>query len=443
MRKYKGTVGWLKSKKRWATLIGLIVICGSAYFVGVIFHLKWPAVTGFDGKTWWDWLDLLFVPIILSFAAYFLNREQKRTELAVENIRNQNKILDEYIERISKLILDDNFSDKENNKNAKSIARTWTITALSRLDMEGKKVLLQFLDEAGLVHGENVLVNLRGADLVETDKTYFAVFSSIIDGLTQDNTFAPFAKISDSTISDTSFRSAVIYKGSISRSTLKRVIFSEADLREIKIYESTLEDSDLSNSLLAKAEIYASSLENVNLFQADLRNTTIKDSAFDKKSQFAFSNLTAAKFFGSNLREANFARSNLNFAEFHESSFDSAILSNTTMVGTIIDESGFENSDLTESNLSNSVIRNTSFKGAILRSSVFSGASLRNIDFSDTNLIEANFSKVDLTKVNLKNADLTRADLTGAKLRRKQIQDVKSLFGATLPNGEIYIKENG
>ena len=48
--------------------------------------------TGFAGKTLWDWLQLLFVPIILAIGGFWLNqlqksREERTTEQRAENER--------------------------------------------------------------------------------------------------------------------------------------------------------------------------------------------------------------------------------------------------------------------------------------------------------------------------------------------------------------------
>ncbi|MEM7029543.1 MAG: pentapeptide repeat-containing protein [Chloroflexota bacterium] len=60
-----------------------------------------------------------------------------------------------------------------------------------------------------------------------------------------------------------------------------------------------------------------------------------------------------------------------------------------------------------------------------------SGTDLSHADLRDTNL-----SYTDLTGVNLSQADLSRANLRGAKVTPEQLQQARSLEGATLPNGE-------
>ena len=51
----------------------------------------------------------------------------------------------------------------------RSLARARTLTVLSRLDSARKERLLQFLYEAGLLHKENRVIDLTGADLSGID----------------------------------------------------------------------------------------------------------------------------------------------------------------------------------------------------------------------------------------------------------------------------------
>jgi uncharacterized protein YjbI with pentapeptide repeats len=53
-------------------------------------------------------------------------------------------------------------------------------------------------------------------------------------------------------------------------------------------------------------------------------------------------------------------------------------------------------------------------------------------------LMNADLSGADLSEANLKGADLSEANLSGAKVTREQLAEVKSLNGATMPDGSIH-----
>ena len=65
--------------------------------------------------------------------------------------------------------------------------------------------------------------------------------------------------------------------------------------------------------------------------------------------------------------------------------------------------------------------------------------NLSGTDLSGADLRRANLRRCDLTDVNLTGADLSDADLTAARVTEEQLAQAKSLIGATLPDGTIYV----
>ena len=54
-----------------------------------------------EGKTLWDWLDLLLIPIALAIFAYFSSKEIKKIELMVSIERTRDISLQSYIEKVT------------------------------------------------------------------------------------------------------------------------------------------------------------------------------------------------------------------------------------------------------------------------------------------------------------------------------------------------------
>jgi hypothetical protein len=74
-----------------------------------------------------------------------------------------------------------------------------------------------------------------------------------------------------------------------------------------------------------------------------------------------------------------------------------------------------------------------------LKSADLSGADLRGGDLREANLIGANLSEANLIGANLSEANLSEADLSDVTgLTDHQITAVKSLEGATMPDGQKY-----
>jgi Zn-dependent protease with chaperone function len=159
---------WLKIKTHpiTSTLIVLFI----AFVVLVIFggyKLNWDW-TGFNGnsksgKTLWDWMQLLFIPVVLAIAGFWFNhRERKAAELRAEIEQNaaerraeaeqeieqqrtkaereisedsqREAALQAYINNMSELLLHEKLRESGPNDEVRKIARVRTLTVLPRLD---------------------------------------------------------------------------------------------------------------------------------------------------------------------------------------------------------------------------------------------------------------------------------------------------------------------
>src|SRR5579884_3785815 len=149
-----------KKNRRFPVVSSIIVLCAAAiFFIGYRFHWR----TGFADKTFWDWMQLLIVPFMLTIGGLWFSQVQqtKERDVAERNAKTEKDIaldnqreslLQTYLDRMSELLLDKHLLDEETNKNkAPDLARARTLTALSRLDPVRKGSLVQFLREAGLI----------------------------------------------------------------------------------------------------------------------------------------------------------------------------------------------------------------------------------------------------------------------------------------------------
>jgi Pentapeptide repeats (8 copies) len=156
---------------------------------------EWTGITKPKQHTFWDWLDLLIVPIVLALGGYLFNRaENRRTEKQTEEDReialghSQDEALQNYLDKISQLLTDKTppLDKAEQNDPRRTVARAWTLTVLDTLDssrIKGlealesgrrKRRVVKFLYEANLICSNRAIVslskvNLIGADLSEAD----------------------------------------------------------------------------------------------------------------------------------------------------------------------------------------------------------------------------------------------------------------------------------
>jgi hypothetical protein len=132
----------------------------------------------FGGKTLWDWMGLLIVPVVLSLITVVFawqqdirqdqiedKRAKAERELAKE--RAQDEALQAYLDQMSGLLLERDLRTSEKDSEVRTLARARTLTALKRLDPSRKTVVMQFLVEADLVQGvdgREPVISLSGAD---------------------------------------------------------------------------------------------------------------------------------------------------------------------------------------------------------------------------------------------------------------------------------------
>jgi len=123
--------------------------------------------TGFADKTVWDWLQLLIVPIVLAVASFGFTLQQDVRQQATEDLRAQETALDAYLDKIGELMLKEAapLRESEEGDEVNTLARSRTLTVLSRLESDRKARVVQFLYESRLIAKDHPVLALHGAGL--------------------------------------------------------------------------------------------------------------------------------------------------------------------------------------------------------------------------------------------------------------------------------------
>ena len=148
-------------------------------------------------KTLWDWMQLLFIPLVLVVGGYFLNRSEKSREIKaakeranldreIAKIRNEEIALSEYINRMSELIITNNILTLKHAK-LRNVARTRTIAILNRLTEKRITIVINFLKESCLISSksqnlDNEIVDLKNAELSSFDLSKANLSLVILEG---------------------------------------------------------------------------------------------------------------------------------------------------------------------------------------------------------------------------------------------------------------------
>src|SRR5215212_1786080 len=157
-----------------AIVVGLAIVITAV--CGYVFGWEWTGLAKPKQRTFWDWLELLIVPVVLALGGYLFTRAENRraqrlanqreqTDRQIEEQRAQETALQAYLEQITELVRE-GLRDEKPLSPLRLLTRGRTLSLFWQLDLNRKRALLQILHEAGLIKNEeNPIVGLSGADL--------------------------------------------------------------------------------------------------------------------------------------------------------------------------------------------------------------------------------------------------------------------------------------
>jgi uncharacterized protein YjbI with pentapeptide repeats len=279
---WKMLYAWWRKIKKIRQHPGIIKAIIAAVCVGIIFtflvHVfgwNWTGLNGGYGqvtihtaakdtvlppaKTLWDWLQLLIVPLVIAVGGYLFNLTVNKNERIIAQDAQQEATLQEYINKMSELLLDRKLRESNPGDEVRKIARVRTLTVLPRLNGSRKSNVIQFLYEAGLIHKSGRIVDLTHADLTNVT----------LDGLT----------LLEADLSQTNLRGASILDADLIGANLRRTRLQDVKLSLTRLMGAVLDYAWLEKTDLRGADLRGASLRHVffvdtDLSGADLRGVT-------------------------------------------------------------------------------------------------------------------------------------------------------------------------
>jgi uncharacterized protein YjbI with pentapeptide repeats len=216
---------------------------------------------GFRGKTVWDWMSLLIVPLALVVIGLVFTMlqdarqqeiEDKRAQQAqrIENQRAeaerelaeqraQDEALQAYLDQMGSLLLERDLRTSKEDSEVRTLARARTLTVLGRLDPSRKTAVMQFLAEAKLlqkVEGRGAIITFSGADLSGANLTDAA------------------DDLRGADLSEADLRGADLSEADLSEADLSRVDLNKTDLKPAELPKADLRGVDLSGADLHGAK---------------------------------------------------------------------------------------------------------------------------------------------------------------------------------------------
>lgn len=208
------------------TLAGLATV---ALTLAVIWRWRRPDWLGFEGRTLWDWLSLLAVPLVVGFATVLINAGQQR----LANERAAEAALQQYVDRISALAIDRS-SEPEAEARVTAIGRAHTLAALRLVDRERAGRVLAFLADMDLLSQFSISLedmHLDGAELKGLDLGGMDFEGATLRHADLEGAMLAGADFEGADLTGTDFKGADLSGGDFHDARLSRAEFDGANLR--------------------------------------------------------------------------------------------------------------------------------------------------------------------------------------------------------------------
>lgn len=303
---------WQKTSKTLdAVILGSLVILLVLVVLIILGYANNWLWTGLHGRTLYDWLQLLIIPLVLAVGGYLFNYTTGRTEREIASDRQREEALQAYIDNMSALLLEKNLRKSGEEDEVRNIARVRTLTVLPRLDGRRKASVLQFLYESRLIDKDQKIVDLDGANLNEGDL--------FLTDLSK-------ADLSRASLIGADLTLTNLSKADLSGTGLRKANLSEANLIEANLSVAYLPEANLSGANLSGANLTEAGLLEANLSEANLTGANLN------KTILNGANLTRADLSKADLTEAYLQRADLTGATVTTEQLDKAYsLKGTTM----------------------------------------------------------------------------------------------------------------
>ena len=262
-------------------VIFTVVVLAMAGAVTLLITGVWHS--GFETKSFWDWMQLLLIPVSLVIIATFLQLTENRTDrrIAEERVqsdreiasdRAQQETLDSYLDSMGTLIN----SDGLNFPQTVQVMRARTATIIRSLGEQRRNALFDFLRNANLLGyaimgdsrrivpisqssngGRSPISLLRGADLSEIDLTR--------------------ADLRLTDLTDTVLRGGLLTGALLWQANLTGAYLLEAEMTGADLNEANLTGAYLNGANLTGANLRASNLTGISMPTAILDQTNLRD----------------------------------------------------------------------------------------------------------------------------------------------------------------------
>lgn len=285
------------------TAIGVVlVILYQRFALGMTAWADWTGLSPITGpvgiarpaKTLWDFVQLLVIPVVLSLGVLYFNQQERKTERRMTEERAQDSALQNYLDRLSDLILSRSLLDEEKSLERSDaspvhqVAQVRTITILRQLNTRRQNIIFQFLRDtnlaASLLTNASLLdINLHDAHIWNINICRSSLIRAKMSGASLYGADLREAKLIDADLSRTnlfsaSLKKALLIRCNLSGANLSGANLSEANLSGVHWDGSNLEGADLTGAFILDSDGKKIPVSEANLQGVQsLRGATMPD----------------------------------------------------------------------------------------------------------------------------------------------------------------------
>jgi len=243
----------------------------------------------FGGKTAWDWLQLLVVPLMLALITVLFTQQQDARQQELENQRAeaerelaeqraQDETLQAYLDQMGSLLLATDLRQSKEDSDVRRLARARTLVVLDVLDSPRQNRVLRFLEETQLIQARPdgpPIISLKYASL----RDFELLGKQLLRGTDLTQAGLIRAELSETHLEDTNLSLAHLGKAD-----LRGAYLNDAKLNGAYLYDTDLRGADMSGADLSDAEgrfnsgarMIRTLLVDADLSGADLRGANLR-----------------------------------------------------------------------------------------------------------------------------------------------------------------------
>jgi uncharacterized protein YjbI with pentapeptide repeats len=264
----------------------------------------------FGGKSVWDWLQLLIVPIMLSLITVAFTWQQNERQQSIEDNRAQqaqkienqraeaerelaeqraqDETLQAYLDQMGTLLLERDLRESQEDSDVRRLARARTLVVLDVLDSARQNRVLRFLEETKLIQARPPdrppIISLKYASL----RDFELIGKQLLRG-----TDLAQAGLSGAELSETHLEGTDLSLAHLGGANLRGANLNDAKLNGAYLYDTDLRGADMSGADLSDAE-----------------------GRFESGARMIRTRLDGADLSGANLSGADLTKSDLSGADF-------------------------------------------------------------------------------------------------------------------------------